>query len=83
MIDPKPKNNKATSINTSMAGNTVVTSDRNTPTILGKSENPNKVELKVEEDGSTSVGNYKLGKSSRKFSGELICVYYSNRSRLG
>ena len=46
-----------------MAANTVINTDRNTPTILGQHENPNKAELVVAEDGTTTVGNYKLGKS--------------------
>ena len=68
MIDPKPRT-KVNSINTSMGGNThVVNTDRNTPTILGQQENPNKSELIVADDGTTTVGNYKLGKFLRKLS---------------
>ena len=45
-----------------IGGNTViVNTDRNTPTIIGH-ENTNKVDLHVADDGTVTVGNYKLGK---------------------
>ena len=51
------------SITTASQGNAgLITSDLNTPTILGSQENPHKVELIVAEDGTQTVGNYKLGK---------------------
>ena len=75
---------KVTKINTSMAGNTGAGPlDRNTPTIQGQSENPNKVEMTVAEDGTTTVGNYKLGKFSfAKEARSLIDIYlFTNRQR--
>ena len=42
--------------------NSNFSSGRNTPTILNKAENPNRAVVTVADDGSTTVGNYKLGK---------------------
>ena len=42
--------------------NSNFSSGRNTPTILKQSENPIRAVVSVAEDGSTTVGNYKLGK---------------------
>ena len=65
-----------------MAGNThVVNTDRNTPTILGQQENPNKSELVVADDGTTTVGNYKLGKFLRKLSQMSNRHLLNNRQR--
>ena len=44
--------------------NSNFSSGRNTPTILNKAENPNRAVVTTAEDGSTTVGNYKLGKFS-------------------